>query len=214
MRVRDGGGRKAKAIVWFAEARIIAAANELIDRRAMAIGRIKIPARIQMHAKWIHLPPGKLLHTRAIRANAVGVSGLQIDAASIATAHGSVVVEAMRHVQPAIKPAREAGVHPVRVAFEAERAIEFLTAIRTTVVVSVPQKPDVRNAPDNRTIAIRIYAGRDVQPIGERGDLVRATVAVGILQHLHRIPPFRARLGGVRIFQRRCHPQPPTRIEG
>ena len=162
VRVRNRGRCKTQTVVRFAKARIITAANELIDRRTVTVGRVKIAARIQMHAEGIHLPPCELLHARAVRPNAVGVAGLQLDVAAITPTHRGLVVKPVRDVQPAIKSPRKARVHAVRVALVAEGAVQFLTPIRTSVTIGVTQKPDIRNAPDDRAIAIRIHAGRDV----------------------------------------------------
>src|SRR5256885_4789566 len=59
--VKDHGRREAKAVVRFAEARIIAAAQELIDRLAVAIGGVKIAEGVETKSERIDLAPSVFL---------------------------------------------------------------------------------------------------------------------------------------------------------
>ena len=59
--VPDDQWRKAHAVVRLAEARVIGIANQLVDRRAMAVGGVKVTKRIEAHAKRVDLPESELL---------------------------------------------------------------------------------------------------------------------------------------------------------
>src|SRR5207247_6250786 len=67
--------REAEAVVRFAEARIMTAAQELIDRFAVAVGRVKIAERVKAKSERIDLAPGVLFAARAVQAAAPRVAG-------------------------------------------------------------------------------------------------------------------------------------------
>ena len=59
--VRDDQWRKAHTVVRLTEARVVGIPNQLVDRRAMAVGGVKVTKRIEAHAKRVDLPEGELL---------------------------------------------------------------------------------------------------------------------------------------------------------
>ena len=108
---RDGGRsvcvitniwRETEAIMGLAEARIIRAAQQLVDWRTMTIGRPQITERIKHQAEGIDLPPGELLDVRAVRPEAIGVPGVQVDPAAVLGDQGGVIVVAVIGVDPAV----------------------------------------------------------------------------------------------------------------
>ena len=105
--VKDHGGREAEAVVRLAEARIVTAAQELIDRFAVAIGGVKIAERVEAKPERIDLAPGVLLDARAIEPDAISIAGIHLHFVAIRAAHTGVVVVAMRRVEPAVETARE-----------------------------------------------------------------------------------------------------------
>ena len=58
MRVLAHDGREAEPIVGFAKARIMRAANELVDRRTVAVRAVEIAVAIPAEAEGIHLTVG------------------------------------------------------------------------------------------------------------------------------------------------------------
>src|SRR5436190_5261463 len=119
-------GGEAKAVIGFAEARIIAAGQELINGRAVTIGRVKVAERVPTKAEGIDLAEGVLLDARAIEPKAVGVAGIHFDFRAVLAAHSGVVIEAMRGVNPTIEATAEGRVHAVRVTFPTEWAEKHL----------------------------------------------------------------------------------------
>ena len=160
VRVRDRRGRKAEAIVRLAKARIIRAAQELVDRRAMAVGAEEIAAIVPAQAERIHLAPCVALDARAVEPDAIRVAALDFQLAAIASAQRALVVEAVRAVEPAVRAATERREVAVRVALPAERAVEHFTFVCLAVAVGVFEQPDIRDAPDGAfpgELAVRIF---------------------------------------------------------
>ena len=211
--VPDDQRRKTHAVVRLAEARVVGVANELIDRRAVAVGGVKVAVRIKAHAERVHLPEGKLLHARAVELHAVGVTGVHPDARAVGGIDGGVVVEPVCDVEPAVEPARERRLHAVRVALVAKRAVELGAFVRAAVAVGVPQKPDVGNTPRDDTILVRVDSGGDVEAVGEGGELVVTPVAVGVLEYLDRVAAGLAKRHGVRILERTRDPEAAALVE-
>ena len=98
---------KAEAVMRLAEARIVAALQQLVDRRAVAVAGIEVAARVPRKAERIHLTVGVLLDVGAVEADAVGVAGIEIDVTAVARRDVRVVVEAVRGVEPAVESAPE-----------------------------------------------------------------------------------------------------------
>ena len=119
-------GRETKAVVRLSEAWIIAARQQLINGRAVAIGRIQVSEGIPTQAEGVHLTKGVLLDARAVDAHAVGVTGIHFDLRAVLAAHGGIIIETVGRVQPAIEAAPEGRVHAVRVAFPTQWAKEDL----------------------------------------------------------------------------------------
>ena len=85
----------------------------------------------------------------AVEADAVGVAGIHFHFMTVLTAHVGVVVIAVRRVEPAVKATGEGRIHPVRVAFPAERAVELFLFVRFAVAVGVFEEPKIGNRPGN-----------------------------------------------------------------
>ena len=117
-------------------------------------------------------------------------------------------------MQPAVEPASERRLHAVRVALEAKWTVKFLPLVGPAIAVGVAQKPDVRDAPGDYAIPVRINPGGDVQAIGEGGELVVGAIAVGVLEELDRVVTALAKRRGVRVFERARDPQPAALVEG
>ena len=72
--VLNGRGREAESVVGRAEARIPAAAQELVDGRTMAVGGIEVAHRVEGEAEGVYLAVSPLLEARTIHAEAVDVT--------------------------------------------------------------------------------------------------------------------------------------------
>ena len=197
-----------------AEARVVGVADELINWRAVAVGGVKVAERVEAHAERIHLPEGELLNARTVRLQSVRVAGIHRDAQAVCGSDGCVVVEAVREVQPAVEPASKRRVHAVRVPLVPKRPVQFLALVGPAVAVGVAQKPDVRDAPGDHAILVRVKTGRDVEAVCEQADLVVRAIAAGVLEHLDRVATGLAKRRGVRILQRACDPQPAALVKG
>src|SRR2546423_364122 len=57
---------KAQTVVRLAEAWVIRATQEQVNRRTVTVGRPQIPQRIKHQPEGIHLSPGVLFDTRAV----------------------------------------------------------------------------------------------------------------------------------------------------
>ena len=79
VRVLAHDGRKAESVMRFAKARVMRAANELVDRRAVAVGAVKIAAAIPAEAEGIHLTAGVAFDLRAIRTKTKHVAAVEFE---------------------------------------------------------------------------------------------------------------------------------------
>ena len=147
MLVENHRRRETEAVVRFAKARIVAAAQELIDRFAVAVRRVEIAKRVKAKSKRIDLAPGVLFDARAVEANAVSVARIHFYFMPVLAAHVSVVVVPVRRVEPAVEATGKRRVHSVRVAFPAKRAIELLFFVRFAIAVGVFKQPDIGDGP-------------------------------------------------------------------
>ena len=119
-------GPKPDAVVRLAEAGIPGPADELINRPAVAIGRIEIAQRVERQPERIDLAVGEILGVRPVGPHPVGVArlacwiGLMVLALDL-----RIVVKAVAGIDPAVEtPGKRVG-HAVRVAV-AEDPVEHL----------------------------------------------------------------------------------------
>ena len=77
--VRHHLGAKAEAVVRLAEAGIARAAQELIERLAVAVARIEVAERVERQAERIDLPVREVLGMRAVGLHPVGVARVHGD---------------------------------------------------------------------------------------------------------------------------------------
>ena len=60
-------GAEAQAVVRLAEAGIVGAAEQLVDRQRVAVGRVQVAQRIERQAERVDLPVREVLDVRAVR---------------------------------------------------------------------------------------------------------------------------------------------------
>ncbi len=217
VRVLDGDGRVAEAVVRLAEAGVIAAAQELIEGGAVAIGAEEIAPVVPAQAKGIHLPPRVLLHSRGIHADAPRVAAIEVDGRAVLRLEDGVVAEAVGAVEPAIIAPAEGGEVAMGVFFPAEWAEEHLAFVGLAVAVGILHQPDIRDAPHDALLrdlparprrTKRVEAARDIQAIGKNLHLAGVAVGSEIRKHAHRIVHRRTGLfHGERVLARFSNPQ-------
>jgi len=95
----------------------------------------------------------------------------------------AVIVETLLKPVTRVKPAVEAAAkrvgHAVRIVI-AERAVEFFGSIGVAVAVVIEVAPDLRDAERDAAVLVRIDPDRDVQVLGERRDLRRASIGADL----------------------------------
>src|SRR6185437_1924768 len=128
--------RQTEAIVGRAETRIPAAAQQLIDRLRVTVGRVEIAQRIEGDAEWIDLAVRELLDVAAIGPDAVGVAGSQGDRTAVLGLDGRFIRETVTGVDPAIETPGERTRQSVRVAV-ADARIKHLPAIGVFAALAV-----------------------------------------------------------------------------
>jgi hypothetical protein len=222
-------GAKAEAVVRFAEAGIARAANELVNRRAVAVGAVEIAVAVPAKAEGVHLTVRPWLNARTVGSEAEDVAAVEFERAAVLRLKVTGVVEAMRGIHPAIQAEAEAAAHAVGVFFVAERPEEDLAMVSDVIAIGVGEIPDVRNAPSDAAGFVLGFvpgedAGGDVEFVGEVGDFVGFAIAVRVFEDLDsiaavfdagalRIGPA-AFVGGVGILDGGGDPQTSTGIEG
>ena len=82
VRVLAHDGREAESIVRLAKTGITSAPNELVDRRAVAVGAVEIAVAIPGEAERIDLAAGVALDLGAIGTKTKHVAGLEFEAAA------------------------------------------------------------------------------------------------------------------------------------
>ncbi len=82
VRVLAHDGRKAEAIVRFAKAGITSAPNELVNRRTVAVGAVKIAVAVPREAEGIDLAAGVFFDSRTVGAETKHVAGMEFDTAA------------------------------------------------------------------------------------------------------------------------------------
>ena len=179
--VVGGHGRgEAEAIVFFADAFVVAAGDEEVDGLRVGIGGVEFAAGIEGETVGIGLAVGDELEAGAVGAEAVGIAAGEFHGAAGAVGDLGGIGEAVRAVDPAVEPEPVAGGHAVGVA-EAEAIIEFLAEIGAAVAIGVGEAPDCGDGIDEERVAFRAgssgereEADGDVQAVGESGDLAGA----------------------------------------
>src|SRR6185369_7351947 len=191
---------EAKAVVGFAEAGIIGAAQQVINGGAVAIGGPKIAERIEHEPEGIDLAPGVLLNAGTVHPEPVGIAGIHFDGAAIFGGEGGIIVVTVIGVDPTIIPAAKRAGEPVDVPVKTLAAEDNLLFIRAPVAVDVLEKIDVGDAETDDAIFIGVQADRDIQAIGEGGGLAGAAIFVEIGQHLDHVARRFVEWGGIGIF--------------
>ena len=237
--VEDHRGGEAEAVVGFAEARIITAAQELIDGLAVAIRGIEVAERVEAQSKRVDLAPGVLLDAPAVEGEAIGVARIHFHFVPVPAAHIGVVVVTVRGVKPAVEAAGERRVVAVRVALPAQRAVKLFFPIGFAIAVGILEEPEVGDgpgdafprgicgrgvqpaagirralAPATTERAKRIQADGNIQSLGEGGDLASAAVGAEILEDHDAVATLLVRRNRERVFPAGGHPEPAARVEG
>ena len=237
-------GREAESVVGLAEARVMPAGEELVERRAVAVAGVEVAAWIEGEAEGVHLAVGVVLQFGTVEAEAVGVAGIQVDDGAVAVGDPRIVVEAVRGVDPAVEAAPERCLVAMGVAGMVEGAVERGAFVGFPVAVGVFQQPDVGDAPDDgfprfvrspafrrkRAFLIggsflpakagatcgaeRIHADGDVEPVGELRDLARAAVGSEVLEDHEAIAAGAVGRRGPGILDARRRPEPAGGVEG
>ena len=77
--VRHISGTEPEPVVGLAEAWIPAAAEELVDRLAVAVARVEVAERVEAEAERVDLAVREVLQMRAVGPHPVDVAGLHRD---------------------------------------------------------------------------------------------------------------------------------------
>ena len=219
----DGGGsvvmrhhrrHEAEPVVGLPEARVVAAAEELSERQAVAVGREQVAESVVRHTERIHLTPGVLLDARPVDAHAIGVPGLKGDAAPVRAVDRALVVETMADVKPAVERTAKGVVEAVGVALPADRPVENLALVGASVSVVIDQVVEVGDAEGDGSTPVGIDTDRNVESIREGAHAIGAAVTVGVLEDLDRVASRLSRLEGKRILGRTRDPEAATLVEG
>ena len=133
--VRDHVGAKAEAVVRLAEAGIAGPPGAVIDRPAMAIGRIEVAQRVERQPERIDLSVGEVLGMRAVGPHPVGVARVHGDwADGRLPCDLRVVGKAVAGIDPAVEAPGKTVGHAVRVA-SAEGAVHDFAVVGPAVAV-------------------------------------------------------------------------------
>ena len=156
---------------------IVRAPEELVDRPAVAIARVKISQRVERQPERVDLSVREVFGVRAVRPHPVGVARVHGDWAVVASLDFRVVGVAVASVDPAVEAPRKSVGHAVSVAI-AEDSVEHLAGVGMAVAIRVPHQVDVGDVMDDRRSGRRQrqQADRDVQAVGERLDLAGSPI--------------------------------------
>src|SRR5688572_19319946 len=108
----------------------------------------------------------------------------------------------MGAVKPSILPAAQRSDVSVRVAFPTERAEQYGAFVRFVVAVRVFEIPNVRNAPGDRAVLVRVNTNWNVEAVGECRDFIRDAIHVGVLENFDGVAASFAGFDREWIFQR------------
>src|SRR3546814_14981705 len=97
-------GRKTDAFRLFSELRIIPAADQLINRRRMAVHRIQITKLIECQSERVHPSVSCLLNPASIWPEPTGIHCFHRTGIPILSCHGRMIYETMIGLYPAIQP--------------------------------------------------------------------------------------------------------------
>jgi hypothetical protein len=204
-------------------------ANQLVDRRAVAVGAVEMAVAIPAEAEGIHLTVSPGFDAGTIRAEAEDIAAVEFERAAVLSFEVAGVIKPMRGIHPAIQAEAEAAAHAVGVFFITERAEDHFADIGFVVAIGVGEVPDVRDAPGDAArfvlgLVPGLHARGDVQSVGEVGDFVGFAITVGVFEDLDgiaavfdasslRIGPtgFVSRVG---VLDGAADPEPTARIEG
>src|SRR3954466_6254657 len=100
----------------------------------------------------------------------------------------------MRGVNPAIEAAPKRSNQPVRVSVVADGSQYLFHLVSFPIPIGILVKGYIGQAQGNNPLLVRIKPNRDIQPIGESADSIRASVSICIFQNPNLIPAFHARL--------------------
>ena len=213
--VADHLGAEAEAVVGLAEARVIGPSQELIDRPAVAVARIKVAVRVERQAEGVDLAMRVIFDVRAVGLHPVDVAGLHDDRLLVRPLDLRLVAEPVAGVDPAVEaPAKGVG-HAVGV-LEAVLLVGDLRFVGLAVAVRIDKPADVGDVVDQRRVpfADGQDADRDVQAVGEGVDRPGLAVVGEIAEHDHPVARPPVPLDRIRIFDRRGDPEPPPVVEG
>src|SRR5262245_10339614 len=178
---------EAEAVVWLAEAGVVAAAQELIDGFGVAVGGEDIEVFVKAHAEGIDLAVREVLDAAAVELEAEDVARLHVDFVAIAAFDATVVVKAVAGVDPAVPAAAEAVDHAVRVAAGVEGAVEDGSLVADAVAIGVFKMPDVGDAEGDAAALPRVDAHRNVEAVGEGRYFFEAAVAIYVFEDANRV---------------------------
>src|SRR5882672_2832124 len=149
-------GGKSKAVVRFAEARIIGPAQQLINRRTVTIGGPEVTERIEHQPKGIYLAPTVLLDMGAVDFEPITVPGIHLDGAAILCHQGRVIVVSVVGIDPAVETTPEGARQTVDVLFESESAENPLLLVRVSISIGVLKKVNIGNAEGDHPVLVRV----------------------------------------------------------
>ncbi len=213
--VGDHVGAEAQPVIRLAEAGVVGAAQQLIDRPAVAVARVQVAQRVERQPERVDLAVGDVFGVRAVGPHPVGVARLHLDRPVVLSLHLRVVGEAVAGVDPAVEAPGEGVGHAVGVAV-ADHAVEHVAAVGAAVAVGVLHQVDVGDIVHDGRAAGRVgqQADRDVQAVGERLDLAGTAVGPEVGEDLDGVATRRARGLRERVLERVGHPEPAQVVEG
>ncbi len=206
---------ETETVMRFAEARVIGAGEELVDRPAVAVAGVEVAERVEGEAERVDLAPGDLFEMRAVGAEAIDVARVHGNRLLVGSLHRGGVGEAVAGIDPAIEGQGEGAGHAVRVAESVSR-IGNLAAVGVAVAVVVGHEVDVGDAMHEGLVPVALGQDpdRDVQAVGEVRDRTGAAVGSEVREDHHLIAVRLAFLGGERILARGRDPEPASVVEG
>src|ERR1041385_2292333 len=191
---------------------IISAADKLIQRRAMTVGRINITESIEYKPERIDLAKRKLLHATSIYLETKRVARDQRNRITIRARKRRLVGETVTGVNPAIVAANKIAHHAMCILV-AERTEHHSLAFELIVAIGIGEFINIRYTETDSAIGSWINSNWDVRRVAHHDKLVGLAVVVGVFEYRDFIGRLSAECWK-RIFKRLRHPHASFCIEG
>ena len=190
---------------------ITRAGHDVVDPLAAgSVGRERHAVIVKRMTPRIDEPASKHFESHGLRAELPNAPRVQPPHA-VRSLDVAVDVNRLIHVEHSVRPPPQRVQNVVSV-LGAEPRQHDSRFIRLAVTVGVLEMQQLGARRDIRPAVARLDAGRDQQPIREHRRLVRAAVAVNVLQHQNLVVRFLPR-SNLRINLRRRDPETPPRIK-